>query len=60
MPGVKSDKKTGCELDAAASVVFGGKSITGCFDTVLGTIIGLFIIGIIGNGSMSVRVGSEI
>lgn len=38
------------ELDAIASVVIGGTSLTGGYGTIGGTIIGAFIIGVINNG----------
>lgn len=40
----------GYELDAIAAAVLGGTSLSGGFGTVLGTIIGALIIGVINNG----------
>jgi ribose transport system permease protein len=41
---------TGYELDAIASAVLGGTSLSGGYGTVLGTFIGALIIGVINNG----------
>ncbi|NLJ97657.1 MAG: ABC transporter permease [Tissierellia bacterium] len=41
---------TGYELDAIASAVLGGTSLSGGYGTVLGTFIGASIIGVINNG----------
>ncbi len=38
------------ELDAIASVVIGGTSLTGGYGTITGSIIGAFIIGVLNNG----------
>jgi ribose transport system permease protein len=40
----------GWELDAIAAAVLGGTSLTGGYGTVLGTLIGALIIGVINNG----------
>lgn len=41
---------TGFELDAIASVVIGGTSLSGGSGTITGTVIGTFIIGVLNNG----------
>jgi rhamnose transport system substrate-binding protein len=46
----KSDAGTGYELMAITAVVLGGASIFGGRGTVLGTVLGLFAIGILQNG----------
>jgi len=40
----------GYELDAIAAAVLGGTSLSGGYGTVLGTLIGALIIGVINNG----------
>jgi putative xylitol transport system permease protein len=40
----------GMELDSIAAVLIGGASVSGGYGTVLGTIIGVFILGFINNG----------
>lgn len=49
---------TGYELDAIAAVVIGGTSLVGGEGTILGTILGFFIIGIINNGLDLLNVSS--
>lgn len=46
------------ELDAIASVVIGGTSLTGGVGNIIGTILGFFIIGIINNGLNLLNVSS--
>ncbi len=41
---------TGYELDAIASVIIGGASLNGGKGTIIGTIIGVLLIGVINNG----------
>jgi ribose transport system permease protein len=41
---------SGMELDSIAAVLIGGASVSGGYGTVLGTIIGVFILGFINNG----------
>jgi ribose transport system permease protein len=40
----------GMELDSIAAVLIGGASVSGGYGTVLGTIVGVFILGFINNG----------
>lgn len=40
----------GMELDSIAAVLIGGASVSGGYGTVLGTVIGVFILGFINNG----------
>jgi ribose/xylose/arabinose/galactoside ABC-type transport system permease subunit len=40
---------TGYELDALAAVIIGGSKLSGGRGTIVGTVIGLFIVGIIRN-----------
>src|SRR4029078_6553176 len=46
----KSDAGTGYELMAITAVVLGGASIFGGRGTILGTVLGLFAIGLLQNG----------
>ncbi len=48
--GASPNLGDGFELDAIASVVIGGTSLTGGIGAVTGTVIGTFIIGVINNG----------
>ena len=41
---------TGYELDAIAAVVIGGTSMTGGVGSIVGTLIGALILGVINNG----------
>lgn len=41
---------TGYELDAVAAVVIGGASLSGGRGSIIGTVIGAFIIGVLNNG----------
>lgn len=47
---VQPNAAIGYELDAIASAVLGGTSLSGGYGTVLGTFIGALIIGVINNG----------
>ncbi|BEP28499.1 ribose ABC transporter permease [Helicovermis profundi] len=49
---------TGYELDAIAAVVLGGTSLSGGFGSILGTIIGALIIGILNNSLNLMNVSS--
>jgi len=49
---------SGYELDAIAAVVLGGTSLAGGFGSVLGTIIGALIIGILNNALNLMNVSS--
>lgn len=49
---------TGWELDAIASCALGGISLTGGEGNVLGTMMGAFIIGILGNGMTLLNISS--
>ena len=40
----------GCELDAIAAVVIGGASLSGGIGSIAGTVVGVFIIGVLHNG----------
>jgi ribose transport system permease protein len=40
----------GMELDSIAAVLIGGASVSGGYGTVVGTVIGVFILGFINNG----------
>jgi len=47
---VDPDAGTGLELDAIAAVVIGGNSLFGGKGSIIGTLIGVFIIGVLKNG----------
>jgi ribose transport system permease protein len=49
----------GYELDAIAAVVIGGTSLSGGEGTILGTIIGAFIISVLTNGLRILSVPQE-
>jgi ribose transport system permease protein len=49
----------GYELDAIAAVVIGGTSLSGGTGTILGTIIGAFIMGVLTNGLRILSVAQE-
>jgi ribose transport system permease protein len=49
----------GYELDAIAAVVIGGTSLSGGVGTILGTIIGAFIISVLTNGLRIMSVAQE-
>jgi len=49
----------GYELDAIAAVVIGGTSLTGGRGTILGTIIGAFIMSVLTNGLRIMSVQEE-
>lgn len=51
---------TGYELDAIAAAVVGGASLNGGSGTILGTVLGAFIIAIIQNGGNLLRINSFI
>jgi ribose transport system permease protein len=40
----------GMELDSIAAVLIGGASVAGGYGTVLGTLVGVFLLGFINNG----------
>ena len=46
----RSDMGTGLELDVIAAVVLGGTSIFGGRGTIVGTILGFLLIGLLKNG----------
>jgi ribose transport system permease protein len=50
---------TGYELDAIAAVVIGGTSLSGGEGTILGTIIGAFVISVLTNGLRILSVPQE-
>lgn len=50
----------GYELDAIAAVVIGGNSLSGGKATMLGTMVGIFIIGILNNGLDLIAISSYI
>ena len=47
---------TGYELDAIAAVVIGGTSLSGGRGTILGTVLGAIIIGVLNNGLVLLNV----
>ena len=47
---------TGYELDSIAAVVIGGTSLSGGRGTVLGTVLGAIIIGVLNNGLVLLNV----
>jgi ribose transport system permease protein len=49
----------GYELDAIAAVVIGGTALTGGEGTIMGTIIGAFVIGVLTNGLRIMSVAQE-
>ncbi|WP_114809635.1 ABC transporter permease [Paraburkholderia kururiensis] len=49
----------GCELEAIAAVVIGGTSLSGGSGTILGTIIGAFIMSVLTNGLRIMSVAQE-
>lgn len=56
----KATLGTGYELDAITTVVLGGTSISGGYGSVTGTVVGIFLVGMIKNGLTLARVPSEV
>jgi ribose transport system permease protein len=50
----------GLELDVIAAVILGGTSLFGGKGTVLGTLIGAFIIGVLNNGLILLGIGTNV
>ncbi len=56
----RSDAGIGYELNAITAVVLGGASVTGGRGTILGTLIGLFILAVLQNGLQLTALPSEL
>ena len=50
----------GFELDVIAAVFIGGASATGGIGTVIGAVIGAFVIGVLNNGMSIMGIGIDI
>lgn len=56
----RSDAGTGYELNAITAVVLGGASVTGGRGTIVGTMLGLFILAVLQNGLQLAALPSEL
>ena len=53
------DLGTGWELDAIAAVFIGGAAVSGGIGTVIGTVVGAFVMAVLNNGLMALGVSSD-
>ena len=56
----RSDLATGFELSAITAVVLGGASIFGGSGSILGTVLALFVIGMLQNGMTLANIGADV